>query len=71
MQIPVIKNDIAFKRSQERGTHTVHGNPPLRSRDQVFVQLLQEFRLGNGTAEVVNEDSGRAVGLQQRPEEPL
>lgn len=70
-QIPVIKNDIAFKKSQETGTHTVHSNPPIRSRDQVFVQLLQEFRLGNRTTEVVNEDGGRAVGLQQRPEEPL
>lgn len=70
-QIPVIKSDIGFQKSREPGTHTVHGNPPLRSREQVFVQLLQECRLGNGAAEVVNEDGGRAVGLQQRPEEPL
>lgn len=35
------------------------------------MQLLQEFRLGDRTAEVVNEDGGRAVRLQQRPEEPL
>lgn len=35
------------------------------------MQLLQELRLGDGTAEVVNEDGGRAVGLQQGPEEPL
>ena len=35
------------------------------------MQLLQVFRLGDRTAEVVNEDGGRAVRLQQRPEEPL
>ena len=35
------------------------------------MQLLQIFRLWNRTTEVVNEDGSRAVGLQQRPKEPL
>lgn len=35
------------------------------------MQLLQVFRLRNRATEVVNEDSSRAIGLQQRAQEPL
>lgn len=35
------------------------------------MQLLQILGLWNRTTEVVNEDGSRAVGLQQRPKEPL
>lgn len=35
------------------------------------MQLLQVFRLRHRPAEVVNEDGRGAIGLQQRPQEPL
>lgn len=35
------------------------------------MQPLQVLGLGDRTAEVVDEDGGGAVGLQQGPEEPL
>lgn len=35
------------------------------------MQLLQVFRLRHRPTEVVNEDGGGAIGLQQRPQEPL
>lgn len=51
--------------------HTIDCDIPFCPGEKVPVQLLQILRLGDWTTEVVDEDGGRAVGLQQGPQEPL
>lgn len=69
--ILLTKTATAVGRSHARDTRTVHGNVSFRPGQQVLVKLLEVLGLRDRTTEVVDEDGGRAIGLQQGPQEPL
>lgn len=68
--MPATKNGRAVKGAQRR-VLTVDGHAPLRPGQEVPVQPVQVLGLRDRAAEGVHEHGHRAVGLQQRAQEPL